>query len=127
MVGALMILFRCSGAISGLYLALLGLMLVVGGPDGNASAESRVIGGIYTAYGGLCAFCSLARSRFLVKDRAYFWLLFGVLALPLAYLLLKEHAAVSKLPSAFLAYSSAIMVFALARFSGGYVSTNAGH
>lgn len=120
----LTVCFRGLGGMSGLYLAMLGIMLVIGGPDGNAPVESRVIGGLYAAYGVTCTFCCFAKAKFLLNNRVWLPWLYVFLLFPLVYILMQDHAAFSKLPSSFLAYASVIIIFLLVRWPNRKSSTD---
>ncbi|MFI0416468.1 MAG: hypothetical protein ACH255_20275 [Candidatus Thiodiazotropha sp.] len=115
-ITTLVTLFRIGGVLSGIVVVLLGIMFIIGGPDGNAPLESRIIGGIYFLFGFICVLCSIAKVRIFLHNTVKFIVLYALLALPLAYMLIKDHDAISRVPGPFLAYACSIVVFVLIRY-----------
>lgn len=121
---AAIIVVRCCGAIFSSYLILLGLMLIIGGPDGGAPLESRIIGAYYFTYSLICAFCLFVKYRFILNKIRQFSFLYALLFFPLAFLLYKDHDTITISPSPFVAYISAVAVFALVLTRSGWTKGN---
>ncbi|MES9944478.1 MAG: hypothetical protein ABW080_05930 [Candidatus Thiodiazotropha sp.] len=115
-ITVLVTLFRIGGVLSGMVVVLLGIMFIIGGPDGNAPLESRIIGGLYFLFGLICILCSIAKVRIILQNTVKFIVVYALLTLPLAYMLIKDHDAISRVPGPFIAYACSIVVFVLIKY-----------
>lgn len=122
---AAIIAAKCSGSLSGFYLIVLGLMLILGGPDGNATAEAKMIGGGYAVYGLVCVCCVFLKARFISANVPHFMFFYFILILPLLYLIHKDNNAIVRFPSPFVAYLSVLAIFMLIQIRSSLISNSA--
>ena len=108
-------LARLSGFLFSSYFLLMGMVIALGGPDGNAPLESRLIGIGFASYGLACVVMSLIKSEFLKKKQRVSILIYVVLSLPLLFLGYKEGRDITRLMSPFIAYVSCLAVFLLVK------------